>query len=141
MLCSTSFAAPTPRQSDAERRKELDRLCKQAAEEVAASRKVIADQETLIANLHAQVDTLKTLSLKSDTLAAQYETQAKLLEAQVADAQKIAAEQKDRIAAADAREQSYRKEIDGLRRSRWRDIGIAVVVTALVAAVIGRGNP
>jgi predicted nucleic acid-binding Zn-ribbon protein len=108
-------------------------------EEVAASRKVIADQETLVANLREQLAAAKALIVNGDAAAAAWTKMVEYLERQIANSEAIIAEQRERIARNEAEIVTLRAKVD---RGRWATIR-NVAITAVVCLGLGylaRGN-
>lgn len=127
--CTSSFAGSTPQgKLGADERSKLDALCAKAASEVEASRTVIALQERSIENLNRQLAIANDLVKNGDLLVAGHERLVKLFTDQIADAQKIIAEQRERIIRNEAEMAKLRERIDRGRWSKIRDIGLTALV-------------
>jgi predicted nucleic acid-binding Zn-ribbon protein len=106
---------------------------------VAASRKVIADQETLVANLREQLAAAKALIVNGDAAAAAWTKMVEYLERQIANSEAIIAEQRERIARNEAEIVTLRAKVD---RGRWATIRNVAIAAAVFFGIgyAARGN-
>lgn len=145
-LCSTTSAAPKQGRTltDAERR-ELDARCAKLLAENEALQAVADTQEASIANLTKQLKIAEALVKNGDEMAARYDAIVALYKQQIADLQAVVAELKAQIAGNREEIKQLRDQVDRGRWARLRDVGLAVVVTAIVTTALvfaaKGGNP
>jgi chromosome segregation ATPase len=135
-LSSTAYAAPT-RQSVADQarqeQQELERLCKQALDEVEASRKLIADYERLTANLRGQIETLKAMSGVDAATVKNFEADLAAADRQIVALKEMLALREQQLAEYREELERVRKKVDELTRGR----NTMLLVVGSVALAIG----